>query len=422
MPESTVSGRGPAAARMLVGRVGGVAGSLVAGQVLLGLTYVFAARAITPEALGIVATCFAISVVSATVFDLGLMTYLVRESAGGRLDVAAARAVHRSKRRVLLPLALVSAGAGVVIAPDLATGLVLGAVAPLVWEAQSANALLRAQERFAQAATAQLLGRLGGLIVVVVLLLAGVTELALPIGLASSFAIEAVVDRLFLGRPSAGRAPWGELARAQRWSVSFGLAALASIGQQLDTPFVALGGGPAAAGIYAGAGRLLGPLLFLSSALALVGLPWLARAGDDEAGLRVEERRIGRVTAGICLAPLLAAVVGPPLIPLILGAQYEASGGTFAVLAVGAAVSTVNQGLALVLQNRGHQGVVARAVAIGLALGLVSTYALAVVGGPVWAAAGFVVSQLWIVVHLGVRAHVVRRHPPAREPAGKARR
>ena len=90
MPESTVSGRGPGAARMLVGRVGGVAGSLVAGQVVLGLTYVFAARAITPEALGIVATCFAISVVSATVFDLGLMSYVVRESAGGRLDVAAA--------------------------------------------------------------------------------------------------------------------------------------------------------------------------------------------------------------------------------------------------------------------------------------------------------------------------------------------
>ena len=72
---------------------------------------------------------------------------------------------------MLLPLALVSTGAGVMIAPDLATGLVLGAVAPLVWEAQSANALLRAQERFAQAATAQLLGRLGGLVLVVVLLL-----------------------------------------------------------------------------------------------------------------------------------------------------------------------------------------------------------------------------------------------------------
>jgi uncharacterized membrane protein (Fun14 family) len=39
-------------------------------------------------------------------------------------------------------------------------------------------------------------------------------------------------------------------------------------------------------------------------------------------------------------------------------------------------------------------------IGIGLVLGLIATYALAVVGGPVWAAAGFTVSQFYIVAHL----------------------
>src|SRR3954454_16236355 len=48
-------GRG--ALSLLVGRVGGVAGSLAAAQVITGLTYLVAARIVGPAILGSIATC-----------------------------------------------------------------------------------------------------------------------------------------------------------------------------------------------------------------------------------------------------------------------------------------------------------------------------------------------------------------------------
>jgi O-antigen/teichoic acid export membrane protein len=397
----TATGRGTGTGRLLVGRIGGVAGSLAFGQVLLGLTYVVAARSMSPAGLGLVATCFAISTIASTVFDLGVTTYLVREVASGELDPAGARALVGAKRRWLPLLVVPTTAAAVLIMPSPVEGVVLGLVGWLVWEAQTANALLRARELFTRAASAQLTGRAVGLVATLALLLAGPPELALAVGLAVSFLAEALIDRVLLGGGRAARGGARELWSVQRASVSFGLAALAGIGQQLDTPLVTAGGGLTAGGIYAGAGRLLGPLLFLSSSMALVGAPWLARARHDPAALRVEERRISTLALALGLGPLLAAAVGPALIPLLLGAAYAASGLAFSVLAVGAAFSTVNQGMAIILQNRGAERAVGVGVGIGLALGLVATYALADLGGPVWAAAGFSVSQFYILAHLG---------------------
>jgi len=395
--------------RVLASRIGGVAGSLAAGQLLVGLTYVIAARNLTPANLGIIATCFAIGVISANIFDFGLNNYLVRETASARVAEPTARALVRRKRRFAILLMLPNMVACLLIAPSLLTGLVLGLIAPLVWEAATANSRLGAQERFARAATAQVAARAVGLAATVVLtVVVDVPELALPVGLAGSFALEALLDRLFLGAPGTRPSSVAELVRAQRASMSFGFVSLASIGQQVDTPVVAAGGGAGAAGIYAGAGRLIGPLLFLSSAMAVVGGPRLARVADDPDALRREERRIGMVTACISLAPLGVALLGPALIPLILGPQYVQSGAAFSVLAVGAAFSTVSQGMAIMLQNRGHETSVARAISTGLVSGLVATYVLAVVGGPAWAAVGFLVSQLYIVLHLGARLRTVR--------------
>jgi O-antigen/teichoic acid export membrane protein len=394
-------GRGAGAGRLLAGRVGGVAGSLAFGQLLLGLTYIVAARHMDPAGLGLVATCFALSTIAATVFDLGLTTYLVREVAAGDLQMGRARALVAAKRRWLPVLVLPTVAASVLIVRSLPEGIALGLVGWLVWEAQTANALLRAREQFTRAASSQLTGRAAGLVAVVGLLFVGPAELALSVGLALSFAVEAAIDRTFLGAQRHADVGRPELWAVQRRSVSFGLAALAGIGQQLDTPLVTAGGGLAAGGLYAGAGRLLGPLLFLSSSMALVGGPWLARARQDAAALRTEERRIAKLALVLSLGPLLAALVGPTLIPLLLGAAYTSSGPAFSVLAIGAAFSTINQGMAITLQNRGAERPVGLGIGIGLVLGLAATYLLAIAGGPVWAAAGFSVSQFYIVAHLG---------------------
>ena len=123
-----------------------------------------------------------------------------------------------------------------------------------------------------------------------------------------------------------------------------------------------------------------------------------------------------RVGAVLCLAPLTVAAVGPLIIPLLLGSDYVASGSVFTVLAIGSVMSTANQPLAIIVQNRGRQRTVAVAVATGLGIGLVATYGLAAVGGAVWAAVGFLVSQLYILVHLGLTVRRLRAHPTEQSP------
>ena len=406
-----------AAGKLLIGRVGGVAGSLVLGQFVLGLTYVFAARSMGPASLGLVATCFAIGTIASTVFDLGLTSYQVREIASGQLSMVRARSLTGAKRRAALILVVPSTVASVLIMHTPAEGMVLGLTGWAVWEAQTANSLLRALEKFSKAASGQLTGRVTGFVTTVAILSVGRPELALSIGLVSSFVAEALIDRIFLGSNPARPASQREMLAIHRRTMSFGLVSLAGMGQQLDTPVVTAGGGAATGGIYAGAGRLLGPLLFMSTSLALVGTPWLARARHDPEALRTEERRILRAALMLCSCPLVAATVGPVLIPWILGKAFVESGSAFSVLAVGAAFSTVNQAIAIVLQNRGHERSVGHAISIGLILGLVASYLLAEAGGPVWAAAGFTVSQLFILANLS--ATMRRTRPCSAERSGR---
>lgn len=407
-----LAGGPPRAARLLVGRVGGVAGGQAASQVVVGVLYLVAARSLAPTTLGLIVTCVAANTIASTVFDLGLGRLLVRDVAGGRTTLGQARAVIRVKRRFGWLLVLPTAGIGITVTRDLLAGAELGLVALVMWEAQTAGSLMRAQERFAQAAAAQIVARALGLGVLGVLLLAGVTFYALPSALLVAFGAEAVVDRAFLGADRTPRPAVARVLALHREAVPLGLADLAAIAQQLDTPFVAAAGGPLTAGLYAAAGRLLNPLGFLASSLGLVGLPWLARVRNEAAALRREEWRVIRLAGAISVAPLLAAAVGPFLLPVLLGPAYRESGIVFAVLAIGSVFSSLNQPLSIIAINCERQSSVARAVAIGVGLGLVATYVLTLAGGAVWAAAGFTVGQLWILAHLTATVRSLRRSGP----------
>ncbi|WP_433783413.1 lipopolysaccharide biosynthesis protein [Actinomycetospora sp. CA-101289] len=388
-----------------------MAGTLVTGQLVLGLTYIVGARSIDPATLGLIATVAAMGQIAATVFDAGFINYSVRETAAARQPVATARALVRAKRRWSVLVLLVGLGVALALAPSLPAALLLALTGPAMWEAQTAHGLLRAAGRFSKASLGQLAGRVSGLAVALALVPLGADEVGLAAAIPASFAAEALIDRCFLGAPPERATTARELVGHHRESFGFGLANLASQAQQLDTPLVTLGAGAFQGGLYAAAGRLLGPLLFLATSLTLVSAPWLAHAGADPAALRVEERRVVRVGAVLALAPLVAAVAGPPLIPLLLGAEYASSGAVFAVLAVGAAVTTLNQAPAIIAQNRGHQRGVATAIGTGLVLGLVATLVLSALGGAVWAAAGFLLSQAVILVLLCLVVRRARRAP-----------
>ncbi|GAA4915317.1 O-antigen/teichoic acid export membrane protein [Actinomycetospora succinea] len=396
---------------LLLGRIGGVAGTLVAGQLVLGLTYVVGARSIDPATLGLIATVAAVGQIAATVFDAGFINYSVRETAAGRLPVATARALVRAKRRWSLLLLAVGLAVALWLAPSLAAALLLSLTGPAMWEAQTAHGLLRVAEKFSQASIGQLVGRVVGLGVALALVPFGWGEVALAAAIPASFVAEALLDRWFLGAPPERARASRELVSHSRESLGFGLSNLAAQAQQLDTPLVTLGAGAFQGGLYAAAGRLIGPLTFLATSLQLVAAPWLARAGTDPDALHAEERRVIKVGAALAVAPLLVALAGPPLIPLLLGEEYARSGTVFAILAVGAAIVTLNQPPAIIAQTRGHQRGVATAIAVGLAFGLAATLVLSSFGGAVWAAAGYLVSQVIIFVLLCVVARRARRAP-----------
>jgi O-antigen/teichoic acid export membrane protein len=394
--------------KTLVQRVSSVAGGSAIAQLLSGIAYVIAARTLGPARFGTYASGIAIATVTTVTFDFGLGALIVREVAARRLTQRVARVALDSKRALALVVVAPLAIALIVIVHDVVSAIALSLMFLASWEALMANALLRSEERFAAGIAGQVGGRGVGLAVVWVLAVALSSEAALPIGLCVGFALEATVDRVLLrSRPRRPRG-WDSWWSLQIEASSYGFAALGAAGQQMDTPLVALGGGSVSAGLYAAAGRLLGPLGFLSSALGSVAAPWLARAHIDASSLRREERKVASIALCLAVAPLCAALAGPLVIPVILGPRYRSSGVVLAVLAGGSVLSTLNQSTAAMVQNRRSQGWVAISIALGLLTGLIATYFFARIGGAIAAAWGYTISQLIMLLLLQARLRSLR--------------
>lgn len=417
---------GPAfSLRLLVQRVGGVAGSTVASQVMTGLVYVLAARALGPEAFGRVAVAVAVATVAAVVFDLGLTDMVTRDVAGGRLAVGTVRSLLWRKRVAGPGLVVVVGAMSVVAGNGAVAGLVFGGVSWALWEAQTANGLLRGRERFRAAIACQLTGRALGLAVALGVGAVGWSPVAFAACLLLGPAGEAVAGQLRLRREDAGGVDAGDaprgLVRTQAEAMPYGMTGLAASAQQLDTPAVSAAAGAAEAGIYAAAGRLIGPLNFAGTALALVAMPWLARAQHDHVLRRQEERKVDLLSLAIFVVPLMVGFGGQWLLPLVLGRAYAGSGAVFVLLAMGSSVTAVNQGAATILQARRRQGAVAAIVAGGLAVGLAATFGLGLLAGAVGAAFALIASQALILVLLRLRLRAIRRHdrvgPTAHEDA-----
>lgn len=397
------------AGRVLLRRVATVVGTTVVAQALTALTYVIAARALGPALFGKVAVAISVGAIGVVVYDLGLNDMMTREVAATRIRVYDARRVLSTKR-LFAPLLLAP-----VIAAAFLAGLHIwdatfyALVSWALWEAQASGALLRGTERFGAANSCQILGRLAGVLMALVLQITGTwTALLFALCLLLSNVFEAVTGRFMLGAnhdPVLGDAL--RLGRTQRAAVSFGLTSLSASAQQLDTPIVALGGGVIEAGVYAAAGRLIGPLNLAGASLRLVSIPWLSRAQKSPRTRQREELRVEILAIALSCLPIIAGIIGLHAIPTLLGLAYQRAGEAFLVLAFGAAFSTWNQGLAAILQSRRAQKAVAAVVATGLMVGLAATYLMSMWRGAVGAAYGLVVSQVFIA--LALRSFLARR-------------
>ncbi|MCD2196158.1 oligosaccharide flippase family protein [Actinomycetospora endophytica] len=382
---------------------------MVISQLLIGVMYLLTARAASPAVFGQAVVSLSVATILVVLFDMGLSSYLVREVASARLTVAEAFGIVRAKQVAAPVLVGVAFVASSVTGLDSLSAFLVGLVALFTWEAQSSNALLRAQKRFGLCSRNQVLARV---IAVLWLVVAGRflnPILALAAGLVLAWALEGCANLITGGTPRSKPTDLGRSASAQRAAFTYGLSSLSGSAQQLDTPAVSVGGGIYAAGLYGAAGRLQGPLTFMSQSMAAVAAPWLARASDQRAQLLREERRIQKLAAILAVAPLIAAAVGPFLIPLLLTDSYKSSVTTFIILCFGASLLSLNQSAIVILQNRHDTGFVAAALASSIAAGLLATYLLARSGDASLAALGYVLTQGSLLGSTQFRLRKLRR-------------
>lgn len=211
-----------------------------------------------------------------------------------------------------------------------------------------------------------------------------------------------------------------DVCGALRESVGFTVSSLALQAQKFDVALVSLVAGSSAAGIYAAPARLANALVILPTAFAAAVFPRAVNSAGRQ--LRRE------LTIGLtCLLGLMIVIEAPiiwfarPLATLFLGSSYRESGAVLQLILVGTLLATVNQPVAVALQARGMEWIVARAVGIGSVVGLGFVVAGAAAFGATGAGTGFIALQIAIIVGIAVmtRQH---RHGSGQPSANTYRR
>lgn len=199
----------------------------------------------------------------------------------------------------------------------------------------------------------------------------------------------------------AARTPW----KIWAGSGAFGVASLVGPAQQLDVSVVNWIVGPAEAGLFASASRMLSGLNIAGAALSSVVLPYLS--GQR---IAVSTPQLKRVALPVLLgvaSMIVIVLLAPTWVPLLLGREYQDAIGAISVYFVAIVILTFNQPLMASLQAlRDEKFVMWVAVVQGVG-GLVGVGMGASLGGSTGAAGGYLVVVVLILATLLIRARSV---------------
>lgn len=197
--------------------------------------------------------------------------------------------------------------------------------------------------------------------------------------------------------------PWAGLRDLWRRArhISLG-AAWNAVATDADLFFASAWFGPAAAGIYNAAKRImLSANMMLVNAISSVTLPALAGIADDRARARAFAG--GLTMMSLAVAPAFAglAAASPFLVHLLLGARWEASAPILTALAASGYLAALGQfaSSALLVEQRSHHDALTSGVAAGANVAMLW---IAAPHGPVALAAGVSMATL-IVLPLRLR-------------------
>lgn len=373
---------------------------LLLAQVLTAAFYLLAARAADPSAFGPVMATFGLTILLVQTLDLGLNSLTIRLLAEVGPGATSAAFQETLGIKLLLLLAVLPAWfVATSVLPGSSDGMVRLSATGYLGAAVLSGTLLvpaHAAQRMVPIALAAVLDKLTGLLALILLLAAGLrVDRAVALALLGGAALSAVFASGLVPRRSL-RPSWSRAATARllRSSVAFGLAGFAGQLQKADVAIVEGVAGPAAAGIFSGPARLIGPMGTLPNALSAALFPRVAGAPRDRLIARDAQRTIVAVSGANALLLAGLALAAGPVVALVLGPQWLASVDVLRVYAIAMAVFSFNGPLAVLLQARGHERYVGQALVTTVLLGLVVTAVGGATAGAMGAALGFLVCQL----------------------------
>lgn len=306
------------------------------------------------------------------------------------------------------------------VAAALTGGLVLGGMAAtqglglLAWSA----AAVVASDQFVGAAQAVLAGRqrqlasanlILGQRVAPVLGLAAAGWWGRPTiaGYAAGALLYAVGAGIWLVQPRAGIG----LGRLRRGALGYVLTSLTGLMANLDASVVRMLAGPAAAGVYGAATRLVSPLSIVVSTLLTVLVPHAAqqKQRDVRAAIFAKALRVVAVMSAL-LAALSVGIA--EAVSRVLGDGYPGVRSVVISVVIGVALSAVSQVFQAEMVTEGRAVVAASLVGAGTAFGLAALgVAVAVWGGSVtWL--GPLAMQASVLLLLWLGRHRARPRAP----------
>lgn len=156
--------------------------------------------------------------------------------------------------------------------------------------------------------------------------------------------------------------------------------------RMLDTALVAAVVGPAGAGAYAAASKLVQPALLVPQTIASLVLPRSARLDATDSRRLVRPLLLACASSFVVVVPLM--VFAGPLLTLVMGASYASSAPILRWLLVGMPFAALTVPLLALLQGQGRARLGAVSSVVFAVLLLVDIVGGAVLGGAVGAAIG----------------------------------
>ncbi|MFJ6284410.1 lipopolysaccharide biosynthesis protein [Pseudarthrobacter oxydans] len=390
--------------------------STALGQVIVAVLYICTARIEGPEAFGPVVAAIAVGSTLAGFIDFGSNSFWVRQIATSKMDLMTLGNGITGKLAMACIICLIWGTANAIVAPALQLWIAAPIAISIVLS-QSFAVPLRAAGRSDLVAVGAIVDRAAAAIFYTFLLILGVeASLALWTCLTAGPVIASALTRWVLS--GALKPQMRLILRHNPWKGSrhYGLSSAAVSAQTLDLTIMNLIAGPTAAGLYGAVNRWTQPMTLLAGAFTTSSAPIVARAASwKQAWPQV--RRSAWLLAGAVLTCIIVALLADPLVTVLVGPEYDDSGGILQVLALGTIGAVLNLPVASFLQSLGRDRVVSAIITTGVVVQLALVACLSLQYGALGASLAFCVLQGLILISLVIAVFAKRQRPLS--PAGR---